>query len=149
MKVKQALIIYAFLTGNNERIANEIARQLKNNMIETSLLEADEVSLSQIQNNDILIVCIYTYDFGCLPYEVEKLYNEFDNIDLDSKIVGVCGSGDLFYEDFFCKAVDLFEVKMRDQGALIASESLKIHLAPNRNDFERVANFTKEIISQL
>jgi len=126
-----------------------VTGQFKKNMIETTLLEIDEVDSRQIQDSDVFIICIYTYDLGSLPYETEKLYNEFDNINLDSKIVGICGSGDLFYKDYFCNAVDLFERKMRNRGAMIGSESLKIHLSPSRKDFEKIAIFTKEIISKF
>lgn len=143
-----ATIIYTSLTGNTEEIAEIITDELEAQDIEVDLLNIDEAEGDEFEDSDLCIVCSYTYDDGVVPEEIYDFYEELPNMDLSGKIFGVAGSGDTFYEDF-CTAVDDFEAAFNKTGATKGAESVKVELAPETKDIEKLEEFARTLASKL
>jgi flavodoxin I len=60
---------------------------------------------------DGILLGSYTWGDGELPFEAEDFYDQFDDLDLNGKVVGCFGSGDHAYPHF-CAAVDIFQQKV-------------------------------------
>ena len=110
----KALVVYATITGNNEDVADIITEALENQGIEVEETEMTMADAADFEDVDICVVCPYTYDEGALPDEGLDFFDDLKEEDLSGKVYGVAGSGDTFYEDFFCLAVDKFGDKFSD-----------------------------------
>ena len=58
------------------------------------------------------------------------------------------GSGDTFY-DYFCKAVDDFEEQFAQTGAEKGAESVKVDLAAEDEDIEKLEAFAETLSAKL
>ena len=76
--------------------------------------------------------------------DIVDFYEDLQDLDLSGKIYGVVGSGDTFY-DYFCKAVDDFEMAFEGTGATKGAESVKVDLAAEDEDIENLEKFAQEI----
>ena len=131
-----AKIVYASMTGNTEEIADIVAEAFED-------LEL-EVEIDEFEEADICVVATYTYGDGDLPDEIVDFYEDLQEIDLSGKIFGVCGSGDTFYDDF-CKSVDDFEAVFTQIGAKKGADSVKVDLAAEEDDIQRLEEFAKKL----
>ena len=131
-----AKIVYASMTGNTEEIADIVAEAFED-------LEL-EVDAADFEEADICVVATYTYGDGDLPDEIVDFYEDLQEIDLSGKIFGVCGSGDTFYDDF-CKSVDDFEAVFTQIGAKKGADSVKVDLAAEEDDIQRLEEFAKKL----
>ena len=132
----KALVVYATITGNNEDVADIITDAL-----EDLGVEVDEVA-------DICVICPYTYDEGALPEEGIDFYEDLQEEQLAGKIYGVAGSGDTFYGDDFCVAVDKFGDALAKTGATKGAENVKINLAPDEEDIQKLDTFAKQLVEK-
>lgn len=103
-----AKIVYASMTGNTEEIADIVAEAFENLDVDVEIDECTQVDAEDFEDADICVVATYTYGEGDLPDEIVDFYEELQELDLNGKIFGVCGSGDTFY-DQYCKSVDDFD----------------------------------------
>lgn len=143
-----AKIVYASLTGNTEEIADIVAEALENLDIEVEIDECTQVDADDFTSADLCIVATYTYGDGDLPDEIVDFYEDLQELDLTGKIFGVCGSGDTFYDDF-AKSVDDFETAFLKTGATKGAESVKVDLAAEEADIEKLETFAKKIVEAL
>lgn len=143
-----AKIVYASMTGNTEEIADIVADKLTQLGHTVELEECTSVDASDFEEADIAVVATYTYGDGDLPDEIVDFYEELQELDLTGKIYGVVGSGDTFY-DFFCKAVDDFEVAFEQSGATKGAASVKVDLAAEDDDIKALENFAEQLVSKL
>ncbi len=141
-----AKIVYASLTGNTEEIADIVAETMEDAGIEVEINECTQVDAAEFSDADICIVASYTYGDGDLPDEIMDFYDDLEELDLSGKIFGVCGSGDTFY-DFFCKAVDDFEQAFTKIGAKKGADSVKVDLAAEEEDIQKLEAFAKQLIN--
>lgn len=145
----KALIVYATWTGHTEEIATFLFESFKRLNVEVELLECQQVNASRFLENDICVVATYTFgSAGELPDEMYGFYDELAEINLEGKVYGVLGSGDLYY-DWYCKAVDDFDVQFQKTGAVKGAENLKIDTSANEEDKLRIDEFAKELLKKL
>lgn len=141
-----AKIVYASMTGNTEEIADIVANKLTELGHTVELEECTNVDASDFEDADIAVVATYTYGDGDLPDEIVDFYEELQDLDLSGKVFGVVGSGDTFY-DYFCKAVDDFEAAFEKSGATKGADSVKVDLAAEDADIDKLEAFA-EILAQ-
>ena len=67
---------------------------------------------------------------------------------LAGKVYGVAGSGDTFYGDDFCVAVDKFGDALARTGATKGAENVKINLAPDEEDIQKLDAFAKQLVEK-
>ena len=139
-----AKIVYASMTGNTEEIADIVAEAFEDLELEVEIDECTQVDATDFEDADICVVATYTYGDGDLPDEIVDFYEDLQEIDLSGKIFGVCGSGDTFYDDF-CKSVDDFEAVFTQIGAKKGADSVKVDLAAEEDDIQRLEEFAKKI----
>lgn len=132
-----AKVIFATITGNNEDIADIIAQTLEEKGLDVETEEISLVDPSDLSDVDLFVICPYTYDEGSLPDEGLDFYEDLETVDLSGKIYGVAGSGDTFYGDDFCLAVDKFDQAIAKTGAKKGAKNVKIDLSPD--DDEKIA----------
>ena len=143
-------VVFATITGNNEDVADIIAEALENKGITVDVEEISQVDAFDLEEFDGVIVCPYTYDEGALPYEGMDFYEDLADVDLSGKVYGVAGSGDTFYGEYFCTAVDDFGTQLAKAGATKGAENVKINLAPDSDeDIEILENFAGEFAAKL
>ena len=143
-----AKIIYASMTGNTEEIADIVGQKLEELGHDVEVDECTTVDASDFEDADLTIVATYTYGDGDLPDEIVDLYEDLADLDLSGKIYGVVGSGDTFY-DYFCKAVDDFEEQFAQTGAEKGAESVKVDLAAEDEDIEKLEAFAEILSAKL
>ena len=143
-----AKIIYASMTGNTEEIADIVGQKLEELGHDVEVDECTTVDASDFEDADLAIVATYTYGDGDLPDEIVDLYEDLADLDLSGKIYGLVGSGDTFY-DYFCKAVDDFEEQFAQTGAEKGAESVKVDLAAEDEDIEKLEAFAETLSAKL
>lgn len=145
----KALVIYATITGNNEDVADLITESLENRDVDVEMNEISLADPADFEDVDICVVCPYTYDEGALPDEGMDFYDDLQEEDLNGKVYGVAGSGDTFYGDDFCKAVDEFGKVFESTGATKGSENVHINLAPEGDDIKKLDQFADELVKKV
>ncbi|AYW48209.1 flavodoxin [Tetragenococcus osmophilus] len=141
-----AKIIYGSLTGNTEEMADIVCEALEKLDIEVEIDECTQVDAAEFNNADICVVGAYTYDEGTIPEEMLDLYEDLQELDLNGKVFGVCGSGDTFYE-YYATAVDKFEEAFLTAGAKKGTEKIKVDLAAEKEDVQRLEAFASELVT--
>lgn len=144
----KAVVVYATITGNNEDVADLVTDALENLGVEVDEKEITMADVADFNDADICVVCPYTYDEGALPEEGLDFYDDLREADLTGKIYGVTGSGDTFYADDYCRAVDDFGKAFEDANATKGSENLHIDLAPEADDVKKIDAFAAELVKQ-
>jgi len=135
------LIAYASMSGNTEEIAELIKSNLEPFGYDIDIEEIEHLDIQKLVEYDGILLGVYTWGNGDLPYEVEDFYDEIENVDLTGKKAAIFGSGDRSYPEF-CAAVDLLEEKLELSGAEIVQKGLKIELAPEaEEDIEQCNSF--------
>ncbi|WP_290032935.1 flavodoxin [Ligilactobacillus cholophilus] len=146
----KAEIVFATITGNNEDIADIIAENLEDKGIDVQVDEISQADVSDFEDADLCIVCPYTYDEGNLPDEGMDFFEDLKEVDLTNKIYGVAGSGDTFYGEYYCTAVDEFSRVLREAGATQGTKDVKINLSPDTDeDIATLDTFADELVSKL
>lgn len=143
-----AKIVYASMTGNNEEIAGILEAAFENLGVSVNSDEISQADAADFLDSDICVVATYTYGDGELPDEAIDFYEDLADEDLSGKIYGVCGSGDTFYDDFG-KAIDDFSKAFTKAGATKGAETVKVDLAPEADDTDRLNAFVKQLVDAL
>ena len=60
----------------------------------------------------------------------------------------MAGSGDTFYGDDFCVAVDKFGEALAKAGASKGAENVHINLAPDEDDIKKLDAFAKQLVEK-
>lgn len=141
-------IVYASMTGNTEEIADIVGNKLEELGHTVDVDECTTVDASDFEEADAAIVATYTYGDGELPDEIVDFYEDLADLDLSGKFYGVVGSGDTFY-DYFCKSVDEFEDQFALTGAEKAADSVKVDLAAEDEDIEKLEAFAETLSERL
>lgn len=141
-------IVYASMTGNTEEIADIVGNKFEELGHTVDIDECTTVDAADFEDADVAIVATYTYGEGDLPDEIVDFYEDLADVDLEGKIFGVVGSGDTFY-DYFCKSVDEFENQFALTGAIKGADSIKVDLAAEDEDIEKLEAFAETIANKI
>ncbi|MCI7677592.1 flavodoxin [Streptococcus orisratti] len=141
-------IVYASMTGNTEEIADIVGNKFEELGHTVDIDECTTVDAADFEDADVAIVATYTYGDGDLPDEIVDFYEDLADVDLEGKIFGVVGSGDTFY-DYFCKSVDEFENQFALTGAIKGADSIKVDLAAEDEDIEKLEAFAETIANKI
>lgn len=144
----KAMVVYATITGNNEDVADVITEALEDQGVEVDETEITMADVADFDDVDICVVCPYTYDEGALPDEGLDFYDDLKDADLSGKVYGVAGSGDTYYADDFCVAVDEFGKAFYQAGATKGAENVHINLAPDEDDIKKLDAFAKQLVEK-
>ncbi|MCQ6275217.1 flavodoxin [Bacillus sp. V3B] len=147
--MSEMIMVFASMTGNTEEMANAIAegiRQTGNDLEINDIIESP--SASRLEKFDGILLGSYTWGEGDLPDEFLDLYEEMDEINLSGKKAVVFGSGDTAY-DQYAGAVDILIEKLKERGAEIVLEGLKVDTSPSPDDIENCKEFGKEFARHL
>ncbi|MDN2453806.1 flavodoxin [Lactobacillus sp. UCMA15818] len=146
----KAKVVFASITGNNEDIADIVTEKLEKKNITVDIEEISQCDPSDFEDVDLCIVVPYTYDEGALPDEGIDFFEELENLDLTGKIYGVAGSGDTFYGEYYCVAVDKFAAAFEKTGATKGTTSVKINLAPDTEEaLQQLDVFVNELAAKI
>jgi len=143
-------MVYASATGNTELMAKAIVNTLRKHKyhVVSKIIDVDKISIGELLDYDAVLIGTYTWTDGELPFEMEKIYDELETIDISGRLFGVFGSGDSFY-DIFCGAADVMAERLLELGGVVIPERLKVDLDPNREDIIRCKQFAEKLISRL
>lgn len=146
----KVLLLYASMTGNTELIAEIIADvvESKGYEIVTKTFELDPIDVEELLDYDGVLVGTYSWDDGELPYEVEDFHEELDDVEIPGKVVGVFGSGDMFY-DTFGGAANLMGDRFEEKQANLVPERLIVDLDPDKEDVIRCQKFAEEFCGMM
>lgn len=144
----KAKVVFASITGNNEDVADIIAEELEKKGVEVETDEISQCDAADFEDVDLCVVTPYTYDEGALPDEGMDFYDDLNELDLKGKIFGVAGSGDTFYGEYFCTAVDDFAKAFKKAGAVEGAPAVKINLAPDSDeDLQKLTTFADQLVT--
>ena len=143
-------LVYASLTGNTEALSDLIIEKLEEKGLEIEKLYVEDLDdFSFLEEADAFIVATYTYGEGDLPEEMEEVFEEIPNLNLEGKIYGVIGTGDTVYEQY-CVCVDQFDEQIVQTGAHNPTDNLKIEIeADCDEDFENIDKFIEDFYNAL
>jgi flavodoxin I len=145
--MSKIIIIFASMSGNTEEMANTIAEGITE-ISDVSIEKMDIMDgpvASMLEDYDGIILGAYTWGDGELPDDFLDFYEDMNHIDLTGKKAAVFGSCDSAYPQYGA-AVDILTEKLREQGAVIVLEGLKVELTPDDEDIKNCQNFGREFI---
>ena len=141
------LIVYASMTGNTEEIANLIGEGIHQAGEVFEQKDILEVDAAELQNYDGILLGTYTWGDGDLPDEFLDFYEEMSTLNLIGKRAAVFGSCDSSYEHRG-RAVDILIEKLKELGADIIQDELKIDLSPSKAEKEQCIQFGRFFVER-
>lgn len=138
-----AHVVYATITGNNRQVAAIVTEELRHQGCQVTESEISQTDATDFQQVDICVVCAYTYDGGALPDEGLDFYEDLQATRLPHQVFGVAGSGDTYYGTDYNTTVDHFEAAFQLTGAREGAQPVKIDLAPDADDHQRLVIFAR------
>lgn len=138
LDMSKILMLYTSLTGNTELMAEAILKQLEqyDHQVFTKSFEDDVVETKELLDYDAILIGLYTWIDGDLPFEAEDFYEELYDMDLKGKVCGVFGSADTSYEQYGT-AVEMIYEQLETLGASIVPDRIVVDLEPNSEELER------------
>jgi len=108
-------LFYGSSTCYTEIVAEKIQASIGEELID--IYNIKEAGLSKINEYDILILGISTWDYGELQEDWGNLWNEVSNLTLNNKIVALFGLGDQEgYGEWFIDAVGMLHDELLPQS---------------------------------
>ncbi|MFD9624221.1 flavodoxin [Peribacillus muralis] len=146
--MSKIIMIFASMSGNTEEMADFIAGGIMESGVEIEKIDImDSPKASVLKDYDGILLGAYTWGDGDLPDDFLDFYDEMEDVDLTGKKAAVFGSGDSYYTHY-CAAVDILNEKLKDRGADIVLEGLKVELTPEVEDIKKCQEFGKEFIQK-
>lgn len=116
--MEKAIIIYGSSTGNTEKLAQFLAKELEQRFSVT-IKDVIDTQPQDMLDKDIVILGSSTWYDGELQEDFQEFYEVMDTVDLNGKKAAVFGAGDSSWEQF-CRAVDILEEKVAEiNGRLV------------------------------
>ncbi|CAK1224257.1 flavodoxin domain-containing protein [Fructobacillus fructosus] len=143
----KAQVIFATITGNNEAVADNIISILEERNVQVKKSEISQTEPEELADYDLAFLVPYTYDEGSLPDEGLDYFDDLADVELPGLTYGIAGSGDTFYEGYYCLALDKFDNQMKKTGAKRVADLVRINLYPSPKDKERLVSLVDETIA--
>ncbi len=121
----KAVLIYGSTTGNTEALSKAVEKGLKTSGLDVSVKEVTDINPGELQDYELIILGCSTWGDGELQDDFISFEEELGKIKLEGKKAAVFGPGDSSYP-LFCEAVDILEKRLKECGATIIIDSLKI-----------------------
>jgi flavodoxin I len=141
-------VVYTSISGNTEKMARAIADGIRASGCEVDLKDMFYAKADELVDYDGLLLGSCTWGDGDLPDEALFFYEELDDLSLQGVKAAAFGSCDSNY-DSYGAAVDLLEEKLRDRGADIVAEKLKLELLPSDEDTQMCLEHGRAFASKL
>ncbi|MCZ8524106.1 MULTISPECIES: flavodoxin [Paenibacillus] len=129
------VLIFASMTGNTEDMADAVGEGVQSAGAELTQKNVMDTNASELEQYEGIILGAYTWGDGDLPDEFLDFYDELDEVDLTGKKAAVFGSCDSSYSAYGA-AVDTLLEKLKERGAEIVAEGLKVELGPSAEEKE-------------
>ena len=109
-------LFYGSSTCYTEMAAEKIRDIIGPELVTLHNLKDDAVAL--MEQYDVLILGIPTWDFGEIQEDWEAIWDQLDSVNLDGKIIAMYGMGDqLGYGEWFLDALGMLHDKLVPKGA--------------------------------
>jgi flavodoxin II len=122
-------LFYGSSTCYTEMAAEKIRDIIGPELVTLHNLKDDAVAL--MEQYDVLILGIPTWDFGEIQEDWEAIWDQLDSVNLDGKIIAMYGMGDqLGYGEWFLDALGMLHDKLAPKGVvyrLLANRRLRVH----------------------
>ena len=146
--MSRVLIVYASLTGNTRAGAEILEEAFLDLGAEVDVVESYDADPFEFEDYDICVVGTYTYMNAELPDEIVDFYEELEDVNLEGKVYGVFGSGDVFYVGMYCLCVDYFEEQFEKTNAIKGGDGIKYNLDPDEEDTKYLTDFAKDLVEK-
>nr|7DDZ_A Chain A, Human Neuropeptide Y Y2 Receptor fusion protein [synthetic construct] len=126
--VAKALIVYGSTTGNTEYTAETIARELADAGYEVDSRDAASVEAGGLfEGFDLVLLGCSTWGDDSIELQDDfiPLFDSLEETGAQGRKVACFGCGDSSWE-YFCGAVDAIEEKLKNLGAEIVQDGLRI-----------------------
>ena len=126
-KRAKVIVIYGSTTGNTEILAKGVVEGLKRSGIEAMVKNVTEAGVNELLDYDVIVLGSSTWGEGELQDDFLDFYDKMGSVSLTKKKAAVFGTGDKEgYPDTYCEAVNILEDRLKECGAKIITESLKV-----------------------
>ena len=123
----KGIVIYGSTTGNTETLSKAVETGLTKGGMEVTVMDVTKTDIDKLGDFDLVVLGCSTWGEGELQDDFIAFYDAMKKDHFDQKKVAVFGPGDSeMYEDYFCEAVTLIETKLKECGAAIVTESLRV-----------------------
>ncbi len=144
------IIIYATTGGNTEIVCQKVKEVLQSSSHSVTLSAAEIVDASVFKDFDLTILASPTYGHGVLEPDMIPFFKEFKKQDLSNIKAAVIGLGDSKYEiHYMFKSAEILEEGLKNSGANIILESLKINKSPIPYLDTRVTDWANQLSAKL
>jgi flavodoxin I/flavodoxin II len=100
------LLVFGTDTGNTEEVAEKVQKQFSESGHDVEIMDVADCSADRINEAEICIFGIPTWDFGGIQGDWEDFKEELETAELEGKKIALYGLGDQFgYGDFFIDSV--------------------------------------------
>jgi flavodoxin I len=126
--MSQAIIVFGSTTGNTEILAYKISEGLKTGGVEVTVKDVVNTDVEDLVDYDLIVLGCSTWGLGDLQDDFIDFYDNLTGLpSLEGKKAAVFGPGDsTIYPDTFCDAVDMIDNRLRELGAELIIERLKV-----------------------
>lgn len=146
----KVLMLYTSLTGNTEMMAEAVLNQLEqyDHQVVTKSFAEDELESEDLLDYDAILIGIYVWVDGDVPFEVEDFYDELEDLDLKGKVCGVFGSADTGYEQYGT-AIEMLYDQLEEQGATMIPDKIIVDLDPDESEIKRCRKLADTAIEMM
>lgn len=123
----KAILIYGTTTGNTETLSEAVVEGLRKGGVEVTVKDVTEANVNELKGYHLIVFGCSTWGDGELQGDFIDFYDKMKDISLAGKKAAVFGPGDKEnYPDSFCEAVNILENRLKECGAELVIEGLKV-----------------------
>ncbi|HAH52854.1 flavodoxin domain-containing protein [Bifidobacterium sp. UBA6881] len=144
-------VIYTSATGNTKTAVDVFTEALEDLGVDVDVVDAEDgVEVDEFfEDGDAFAIASWSDGAnGEVPGGIVDFYDDLEDFDLSDKKVAVFGTGDTSYKSY-CAAVDVFTDRVKQDGATILGEPLKIELSPDDDAEEALKSLAKTVAEAI